>query len=107
MFGFGKNSLNEQMMESIGVQVAMFVRWALKKRYQEISLSEIDFIIERVLDRGNLKYSNDQKIKIASFVLYANSKIIDEMIIQTRFDSNVESFCRSIAIKVPEYNTPD
>jgi len=101
MFGFGKKKIDDRTAGMIGIELGMFMRWMEENRHHMLLPPEAKDIARRILDRENLKYTENDLFMIVASAMTHDMKRIDEFRKKTEFDKTIDGFCRSIGINKP------
>lgn len=106
MFGFGKKKLDDRLTGGILVELGMFQSWTLDNRGVDLGAVILEHIIKKILDRENVKYSDDEVTGL-KFMALSNMEWeqLRDFRRKTNFDSNVAGFCKSINLP-SEFYTP-
>ena len=94
-FGKNKQKIPQKNLGMIGIEASMFMRWC-EVNNRQLSPNEMDEIARRIFKREKLKYGEGDVFALRMLCLTSDVDRINKAIKDTRFDQQVEGFCKSI-----------
>ena len=101
MFGFGKKKLDDRTAGMVSIEIAMFMRWMETKHRKVLQPTQVKYIVKRVLERENLNCNENICSDVTTLAMSKNFDRIDELRKKSKFDENIDDFCKSIGISTP------
>jgi hypothetical protein len=102
----GPRKINDNILRNIIIEMQMFQSWAIDMRAVHLGIQDLNFICHAIFAREKLIYEENHVFFVTGICLgQEDYSEIKKFRAETRFDENVDGFCRSIGLPI-NYGLP-